>query len=152
MENPMNKEKKAYVSIYCKIYAENFSNEMIGQKATGTEIYNFLMKDAGLYADKNDQPLPGDANIWYLGSNEKFGSLVYNDRIWNWGYGESSFDIVADFIRAIHEDGLFTEEQYQNLMGKIKEGRKIKDMYAIGNHLYRIKNEQHRKEKMNHAI
>ena len=40
-------KKKAYVSIYCKIYAENFSNEMIDREATGKEIYNFLMKEAG---------------------------------------------------------------------------------------------------------
>ena len=38
--------EKAYVSLYCKIYTENFSNEMIDRYATGKEIYNFLLKDA----------------------------------------------------------------------------------------------------------
>ena len=38
--------KRAYVSIYCKIYTENFSQEMIDRYATGKEIYNFLLKDA----------------------------------------------------------------------------------------------------------
>lgn len=148
----MNKPKKAFVSIYCKIYAENFSDEMICRQATGKEIHDFLIKDAGLYADKDDNPLPGDANIWYLGTNEKVGCLVYKDKTWRWGWGESSFDIVEEFIRTIYEDGLFTEDQYLNLMAKISEGRKIKDMYAIGNHLYRIKNDQHRKENRNHAV
>jgi len=150
----MDKPKKAYVSIYCKIYAENFSDEMIYRESTGKEIHDFLMKDAGLYADKNDEPMPGDANIWYLGTNEKFGCLVYKDKTWRWGWGESSFEIVKEFVQTIYGDGLFTEEQYQNLMAKIKEGRKIKDMYAIGNHLYRIKNESqtNRKENMHHAV
>ena len=148
----MNKPKKAFVSIYCKIYAENFSNEMIEREATGKEIHDFLMKDAGLCTDENDNPLPGDANIWYLGSNEKFGSLVYKDKIWNWGFGESSFDIVEKFVRTVYGDGLFTEEQYQNLMARIKEGRQIDDMYSIRNYLYQIIYQQNRKENMNHAV
>ena len=148
----MNKPKKAFVSIYCKIYAENFSNEMIEREATGKEIHDFLMKDAGLCMDENDNPLPGDANIWYLGSNEKFGSLVYKDKAWNWGFGESSFYNVEKFVQTIYEDGLFTEEQYQNLMVKIKEGRQIDDMYAIRDYLYQKIYQQHRKENMNHAV
>jgi hypothetical protein len=134
----MNKPKKAFVSIYCKIYAENFSNEMIGRYATGKEIYNFLMKDAGLCFDDNDNLMPGDLNIWYLGSCEKFGSLVYNYKIWNWGFGESSFDIVEAFVKAVYEDGLFTKDQYRNLNEKIKEGRKIGNMYAIRDYLIQI--------------
>ena len=35
-------KRKAYVSIYCKIYAENFSNEMLDREATGNEIYNAI--------------------------------------------------------------------------------------------------------------
>lgn len=125
-------DRKAFVSIYCKIYAENFSNEMMERYATGKEIYNFLLKDAGLCL-----PLSGDCNLWYLGSNEKFGSLVYKDKVWNWGFGESSFDIVEEFVRTVYEDGLFTAEQYQNLLAKIEEGRKLDDMYFIGEYLYR---------------
>ena len=140
------------MSIYCKIYTENFSDEMLCRQATGQEIYEFLMKDAGMYVDEHSQPLPGDLNIWYLGTNEKFGSIAYKDTRWTWGFGESSFDIVEDFVRTVHEDGLFTEEQYDTLMDTIREGRKIKDMYAIGNYLYRIRHNQKRKEKRHHAI
>ena len=143
----MNNERTAFVSIYCKIYTENFSDEMICREATGTEIYDFLMEDAGIYANETSGPLSGDANIWYLGTNEKRGNLIYQKQTWTWGYGESSFEIVTDFIRTIYDDGLFTDEQYLNLMAKIEEGAQIKDMYAIGNHLYRIKNDQHRREK-----
>ena len=131
----MDKSRKAFVSIYCKIYAENFSNEMIECNATGKEIYNFLIKDAGLCFDENDNLMPGDSNIWYLGSNEKFGSLVYNYKIWNWSFGGSSFDIVEAFVKAVYEDGLFTKDQYENLMEKIIEGRRIGDMYAIRDYL-----------------
>lgn len=137
----MDETKQAFVSIYCKIYTDNFSDEMINREATGKEIYNFLMKDAGLCGfDENSDLLPGDANIWYVGSCEKFGSLVYKDRIWNWGFGESSFDIVEAFVQAVYEDGLFTIDQYKNLMEKIREGRMIGDMYAIRDYLIQKSN------------
>jgi hypothetical protein len=147
----MNKPRKAFVSIYCKIYTENFSDELIDRYATGKEIYDFLMKDAWLCVDKYSDPLPGDANIWYLGSNEKFGSLVYKHKIWNWGFGGSSFDIVTEFVQAIYDDELFTEAQYQNLMAKIEEGRQIGDMYAIGDYLYQKIHPQQGKEA-NYAV
>ena len=123
-------DKRAYVSIYCKIYTENFSDEMIDRYATGKEIYNFLLKDA-----KCCLPLKGDCNLWYLGSNEKFGNIIYNDRVWHWGWGESSFDTVQEFIEAIYKDGLFTKGQYLKLLAKIEEGRTIGDMYQITDYL-----------------
>ena len=123
-------DKRAYVSIYCKIYTNNFSDEMIDRYATGKEIYNFLLRDA-----KCCLPLKGDCNLWYLGSNEKFGNIIYNDRVWHWGWGESSFDTVQEFIEAIYKDGLFTGRQYRKLSAKIEEGRAIGDMYLIGEYL-----------------
>ena len=97
-------DKRAYVSIYCKIYTENFSQAMIDRYATGKEIYNFLLKDA-----KCCLPLKGDCNLWYLGSNEKFGHIIYNERVWHWSWGEASFDTVQEFIDAVNKDGLFTK-------------------------------------------
>ena len=44
----MPDEKKVFVSIYCKLPEDAFSREMVNQMATGKEIYDFLMKDAGL--------------------------------------------------------------------------------------------------------
>jgi len=123
-------DKRAYVSIYCKIYTENFSDEMIDRYATGKEIHDFLLKDA-----KCCLPLRGDCNLWYLGSNEKFGSIIYNERVWRWGWGESSFDTVQEFIDAIYRDGLFTKRQYRNLSARIEEGRTIGDMYQITDYL-----------------
>ena len=123
-------DKRAYVSIYCKIYTENFSDEMIDRHASGKEIYNFLLRDA-----KCCLPLKGDCNLWYLGSNEKFGNIIYNDRVWHWGWGESSFDTVQEFIEAIYKDGLFTKGQYLKLLAKIEEGRTIGDMYQITDYL-----------------
>ena len=123
-------DKRAYVSIYCKIYTKNFSQAMIDRYATGKEIYNFLLRDA-----KCCLPLKGDCNLWYLGSNEKFGNIIYNDRVWHWGWGESSFDTVQEFIEAIYKDGLFTKGQYLKLLAKIEEGRTIGDMYQITDYL-----------------
>jgi len=123
-------DKRAYVSIYCKIYTENFSDEMIDRHASGKEIYNFLLKDAQCCL-----PVKGDCNLWYLGSNEKFGDIIYNDRVWHWGWGESSFDTVQEFIEAIYKDGLFTKGQYLKLLAKIEEGRTIGDMYQITDYL-----------------
>ena len=123
-------DKRASVSIYCKIYTENFSQAMIDRYATGKEIYNFLLRDA-----KCCLPLKGDCNLWYLGSNEKFGHIIYNERVWHWSWGEASFDTVQEFIDTVYKDGLFTERQYQKLSAKIEEGRLIEDMYQIGDYL-----------------
>jgi len=128
----MNHLHKAFVSIFAKIYTNNFSEEMIDRYATGEEIYQFLLKDA-----KCCLPLRGDCNIWYLGCSEKFGSIIYRNRVWNWSFGEASFDNVEQFVNAVYQDGLFTEKQYQRLMKKIEEGREIGDMYLIGEHLAR---------------
>lgn len=100
---------------------------MIDRYATGKEIYNFLLKDAECCL-----PMKGDYNLWYLGSNEKFGSIIYKEKLWKWGYGESSFDTVQEFINTVYQDGLYTEKQYRHLSNKIVEGRKINDMYLIG--------------------
>ena len=123
-------DKKAYVSIYCKIYTENFSQAMIDRYATGKEIYNFLLRDA-----KCCLPLKGDCNLWYLGSNEKFGDIIYNEKVWHWSWGEASFDTVQEFIDAVYRDGLFTKGQYLKLLAKIEEGRTIGDMYQITDYL-----------------
>ena len=121
---------KVYVSLYAKIYTENFSDEMIDRYATGEEIYQFLLKDAQCCL-----PLRGDHNLWYLGCNEKFGSIIYRNRFWQWSFGESSFDYVEQFVNAVYQDGLFTERQYQRLLKKIEEGREIGDMYKIADYL-----------------
>jgi hypothetical protein len=136
----MGKDRKVSVSIYCKIYTDNFSNEMLNRKATGTEIFEFLMKDAQCCFDDNGQLIPGDCNLWYLGCNEKFGHMRYGDVALKWSFGESSFDRVEEFVSMIYRDGFFTAKQYQTLMGKIREGRLIDNMYDIRNYLVCIRN------------
>jgi len=131
----MDPERRVFVSIYCKIYANSFSEEFINVYATGTEIYEFLMKSAGVCFDPDGFPLPGDCNLWYLGCCEKFGHMVLGDDVWQWKYGESSFDIVDEFVRKLHEKGLTTPEQHQALMAKIEEGRQFDNMYLIWEYL-----------------
>jgi hypothetical protein len=127
--------RKAAVNIWCKIYTNNFSEDMVNKTATGQEIYEFLMKDSGNCFDDNDRLMTGDCNLWYLGCNEKFGNLRYKRKIWTWGFGEASFHNVEMFVTWIYMDGMFTQKQYQTLIGKIEEGRQIGDMYRITDYL-----------------
>jgi len=131
----MPKIKKVFVSIYCKIYTDNFSEEMVNRIATGPEIYEFLLRDAQQCFDDNDQIIPGDCNLWYLGSNEKFGHLALENDLWSWGFGESSFDKVQAFVSMLFKKGLVSMKQYQTLMDKIAEGRLIDNMYDIKDYL-----------------
>jgi hypothetical protein len=128
-------EKKIFVSIYCKIFTDSFSEEKVNRMATGVEIFNFLMKDAGQSYDEEGHLIPGDCNLWYLGCNEKFGCLRVKDKIMEWDFGESSFDRVESFISLVYLDGVFTDEQYRILLEKIKEGRQVDNMYDISNYL-----------------
>ena len=130
---PIN--KKIFVSIYCKIYTDNFSEEMSNRMATGNDIYEFLMKDAGQCFDECGNLIPGDCNLWYLGCNEKFGHLQLDDKVWNWSFGESSFNTVEAFVSGLYEKKLISVVQFHILMGKIDEGRRIDNMYHIRDYL-----------------
>jgi hypothetical protein len=102
---------------------------------TVQEIYKFLMKDAGQCFDDSGNPLPGDCNLWYLGCNEKFGHLQLDDKVWNWSFGESSFDFVEAFVSTIYQKKMISGFQFHILMDKIDEGRQIDNMYHIRNYL-----------------
>jgi len=129
------KPQRALVTLWCKIYTNNFSEEMLHKMVTGQEIYDFLMKDSGNCFDDHDRLIPGDCNLWYLGCNEKFGEIRYNNKIWRWGFGESSFEHVDMFVAWIYMDEMITQKQYQSLIEKIEEGKRIGDMYRIKDYL-----------------
>jgi len=131
----MPNNKKVFVSIYCKIYTDNFSEEMVNRLATGDQIYQFLIKDAGQCFDESSNPIPGDYNIWYLGCNEKFGHLQMDDMIWKWSFGGSSFDNVEAFVSTLYLRKLISGYQFHALMEKIDAGRQIDNMYHIRNYL-----------------
>jgi hypothetical protein len=128
-------QKASFVSLYCKIYTDSFSLDLINHYATGTQIYEFLMRSAGLCLDPSGSPRPGDCNLWYLGCCEKFGHMVLDDEVWEWGFGESSFDTVEAFVWKLYEKALTTEEEHKALMAKIEEGRQFDCMYQIGPYL-----------------
>ena len=138
----MNTPKTILVSVYAKIYTDTFSNEMINRYTTGNDLYAFLMRDSGHCFDDEDNRIPGDLNLWYLGCNEKFGHLQYQDKVLSWSFGESSFDTVELFVSMIHRDGFFTEQQFQILMAKIEEGRQFDCMYSIKDYLTSKRNKQ----------
>ncbi|MBM4305120.1 MAG: hypothetical protein FJ123_00135 [Deltaproteobacteria bacterium] len=131
----MEEPKKVFVSIYCKIFNDSFSQDMVNRVATEQEIYDFLMRDAGMCRDDDDQIIPGDCNLWYLGCNEQFGCLKYQDKVFSWDFGESSFARVTIFIAKLFKEGIFTIEQFKNLFEKILEGRQIDCMYDIKDYL-----------------
>jgi hypothetical protein len=131
----MNEAQKIFVSIYCKIFTDTFSDEMIDKMATGKEIYQFLMKDARNCFDDNGHIIPKDLNLYYLGCNQKFGYLIVENKVWNWSFGESSFDNVEAFVKEIYNMRIFTDQQFRALMGKIAEGRMINNMYLIKDYL-----------------
>lgn len=127
----MPDKKKVFVSIYCKLPDDAFSHEMVNQMATGKEIYDFLMKDAGFAHDENGEKIPGDCNLWYLGSNEQYGILQFKDFIDSWEVGDSSFDRVEAFVSRIYLGGAFSDNQYLDLLTKCHEGRKIDNIHDI---------------------
>jgi hypothetical protein len=127
----MDKDKKVFVSIYCKIYTDSFSDEMVNCEATGQEIYEFLISDALQCFDENEKLIPGDCRLWYLGCNEKFGHMALEYDLWSWNFGESSFDNVEAFVSKLYEKQLISKEQLQALMDKIDEGREIDNLYDI---------------------
>ena len=131
----MKNNKKVFISIYCKIYNDTFSNDMFNRKANGQQIYEFLMKDSQHCLDDNGKIIPGDCNLWYLGCNEKFGELVLEDKVWKWSFGESSFDSVEAFVSTLYQRKLISGMQFHTLMGKIDEGRLIDNMYDIKDYL-----------------
>jgi hypothetical protein len=134
-QRAMNTERKVFVSIYCKIYTDSFSEELVNRAATGTEIFDFLMADSGQCFDENGNQLEGDCNLWYLGCNEKAGYMVLEDRVICWGFGESSFEHVKDFVNALYDERLISDQQYLNLVGKMCEGQLIDNMYDIRDYL-----------------
>ena len=118
-------DQKVFVSVYCKLPDDSFSHEMVNQMAQGKEIYDFLMKDAGLSFDEKGELIPGDSNIWYLGCNDQFGGLQYKDLILSWEIGDSTFARVEAFVSRIYLDQVFDDDQYRDLMNKCYEGRQI---------------------------
>ena len=123
--------KKVFTNIYCKIYTDNFSEEMVDRLSTGDEIYDFLMKDADQCFDESGNLTPGDCHLWYLGCNEKFGRMQLDDKVWSWSYGESSFDNPEAFVSTLYQKKLISGFQFHTLMDAIDEGRRIDNMYHI---------------------
>jgi len=134
-ENIKQLDKKVFVNIYCKIYTENFSEKMLDKTVTGLEIYEFLMQDAGCCFDEADNLILGDCNLWYLGSNEKFGHMRIDDKEWGWSYGGSSFNNVESFTATLYHEDLISKLQFHTLMNKCGEGRLIGSMYNIRDYL-----------------
>jgi hypothetical protein len=108
---------------------------MVNRLATGDEIYEFMMKDAVQSFDESGNLIPGDCNLYYLGCCQKFGCIQLDDKVWSWSFGESSFDTVEAFISMLYQKKLISGSRFHTLMSKIDEGRRIDNMYYIGDYL-----------------
>jgi hypothetical protein len=139
----MTEPEKVTVSIYCKIYCENYP--ILEGEKTGDEIVEHLLSDCGctFQDDEGDIPLSGDLCIWYLGSNEKFGGIYLKiddlEWEWEWGFGESNFGYVTEFIDVLRSYQIINPVQHKKLEDAIKVGKTLGDMYQIGNYLKTIK-------------
>jgi hypothetical protein len=140
----MTNEMKVTVSIYCKIFTENYP--LLEGEVTGDQIVNHLLSDCGCVWEEDDSPegahqIPGDLNIWYLGTNEKFGEihLVIDETLslWEWRSGEADFQNVIEFIETLRMHEVITSAQHKQLEEAIEIGKTIGDMYEIGNYLKR---------------
>ena len=131
------KPKKMMCSIYIKIGCESFpNNPWYDEKdealypVSGKEIYDFLMSDCeSTYPCEEDLPkdidpsehrLEGDKIIWYLGCNEKHGNIELGKKEWKWGWGESSFDTIKDFVDELLTQEMINHDQYNKLIKEIK--------------------------------
>ena len=128
-------EERFYVNIHCTMFSDTFSTEMFDRFTTGDEVFAFLVKDSGNAFNSAGVRIPGDHNLWYLGCTDKKGHLVYKKESIAWGYGESSFDHVEEFVRLIRRDRNFSENQFHILMELIEEGRGFDCLYDIPRYL-----------------
>ena len=124
-------ERKVSVCVYCLVQPAGFSKEMLSRQATGKEIYDFLMKDAGLIKEEGGEKIPGDLNTWYLGSTAYPGFLRYQYAILDWDFGGSSFERVQTFVNMLYQDNLISYEQYETLMVKAEEGKEFDCIYDL---------------------
>jgi hypothetical protein len=131
----MEEPRKVSVCIYCLVQPVGFSKEMMSKYATGKEIYDFLMKDGGLIQEEGGEKIPGDLNLWYLGSTGYPAFLRYQYAILDWDFGESSFERVQTFVTMLYLDSLITDEQYQTLLSRIEEGKEFDCIYDLKDYL-----------------
>jgi hypothetical protein len=131
--------QRAFVRMYCKIFDDVFPDNGFtdGRMATGDEIYSFLSKSLNLTIDpETNEALPGDACIWYIATNEKFGVLSVNEVMMEWGFGESSWDRVLVFLRELNDRFILDVHQYVSLLMLVEEGmRSFDDCFEIASYL-----------------
>jgi len=128
--------KTAKVIMHCKIYTESFPDFDYEEGATGEQIMEFLLDDCGQAFNSGGTITPGDLNLWYLATNEKHGILSINGSEETWKWGESSWERVEGFVELLKKFKVFSEDQYDLIMEKIKEGKdNFNFMYDISNYL-----------------
>jgi len=128
--------KTADVIMHCKIYTESFPDFDYEKGATGEQIMEFLLDDCGCTYGSAGQHIEGDLNLWYLATNEKHGVLSINGSEESWGWGGSCWERVEEFVRQLKALEVFSKDQYNLVMEKIKEGKdNFNFMYDIANYL-----------------
>jgi len=126
------------VEIYAKIYTDTFP--AVYGEVTSDEFYQYLISDCNHCFDEELKIIPGDKIIWYLGCNEKVGSIIItilNGKYFkcSWGMGESSFKNIRQMLHFCIKNEIFTIEQYDYLLTLVMEGEQINSIYLIRKYL-----------------
>ena len=133
-------ERRENFCASCKIYTDTFPS--VEGEMTGSEVVDYLMSDCRHAHDDGGNLIEGDAILWYLASNEKFGSITYKEKQWEWGFGQASYDRLQNVVDEMYFDKFITDDQHGLLSEKIREGRSIGgDMYKIDDYLERKRKE-----------
>jgi len=119
---------------HTKLFTNNFSEEFSTAKlASDEEIIEFLLRDCGVSykeTERSGELIPGDHNIWYLATGEKWGWVQVGEREWNWGIGESSWEIVNQVLWEIKATFPANRNSTTELYNVIQEGEKNFDCYT----------------------
>ncbi len=107
--------------VYCGIIANKFSEKFKKPYMTSeTEIVDFLLSDAECTFYKQ-KLIPGDLNIWYLGTCKGAGFIQVGSNKWDWIFGESSWTNVKKMIISLGSLGM-TPKNINRLNSVYNEG------------------------------
>jgi hypothetical protein len=117
------------IDIYCKVGCDQFPeppwiNDLSGINPPSQLIYDFLMADCGCFDN-----VSGDHNIWYLCCCEKFGELSVDGKMYSWSFGESSPDIVKDWLNHLHKLNILNDDHHISLLKQIEFARNNFDIH-----------------------
>lgn len=128
--------RRCFVNVYTDIFNGSFPTRMTNRLATGDELYAFLVSDACLcWSEELGRFLRGDAVLWHLGLSPGYGCLICDSHHFVWAAGQASFDLIRQFVDALHADHVFNPSQHQKLNHMIRQARGFGSLADLRSHL-----------------